>query len=102
MYTGFWTLFAVNFAVMFILLMMCALGVPSGLMLAVLGAAVIIFKADFVIAAAAPQVMLFGGISAAFASAFAGLLAVKMGFGISRLFVRVRRKCERLKYENIE
>ncbi len=102
MYAGFWTLFAVNFAVMFILLMMCALGVPSGIMIAVLGALVIIFKADFVITAIAPQTMLFGGISAVFASAFVGLLAVKMGFGISRLFVKVRRKCERLKYENIE
>lgn len=97
LYTGFWALFAVNFAAMFALLMVCALGVPSGLMLAVLGAAVLIFKADFVITAAAPQVMLFGGISAAFASAFAGLFAVKMGFGISGLFVRIRRKCDILR-----
>lgn len=97
LYAGFWALFAVNFAVMFVMLFICVLGVPSGVMLAVLGAAVLIFKADFVITVLAPQVMLFGGISAAFLSAFLGLLAVKMGFWISRLFVRIRRRCDRLK-----
>ena len=96
-YAAFWTLFAVNFAVMFALLFVCVLGIPSGIMLAVLGAAVLMFKADFVITALAPQVMIFGGISAAFLSAFFGLLAVKMGFWISGFFVRIRRRCERLR-----
>lgn len=100
-YAAFWTLFAVTFAVMFILLMICVLGIPSGIMLAVLGAAVSVFKADFVISALAPQVMMFGGISGAFLAAFFGLLAVKAGFFISEIFVRIRRKCERLK-ESIE
>ncbi|MCH5209029.1 MAG: hypothetical protein J1F04_09095 [Oscillospiraceae bacterium] len=97
LYTAFWTLFTVNFAVMFVLLLICALGIPSGIMLAVLGAAVLMFRADFVITALAPQVMIFGGLSAAFLSAFFGLLSVKMGFGISGLFIRIRRKCERLR-----
>lgn len=100
-YAAFWILFAVTFAVMFILLMICVLGIPSGVMLAVLGAAVSVFKADFVISALAPQVMMFGGISGAFLAAFFGLLAVKAGFFISDIFVRLRRKCERLK-ESIE
>lgn len=96
LYAAFWALFAVNFAVMFALLLICALGIPSGIMLAVLGSAVLMFKADFVITALAPQVMIFGGLSAAFLSAFSGLLAVKMGFMISGFFVRIRRRCGRL------
>lgn len=97
LYAAFWTLFAISFAVMFAMLMACALGIPSGIMLAVLGVAVLMFKADFVITALAPQVMVFGGLAGAFLAAFSGLLAVKLGFGISDLFVRIRRKCDKLR-----
>ncbi|MCH5204929.1 MAG: hypothetical protein J1F03_09270 [Oscillospiraceae bacterium] len=100
LYAAFWGLFAINFAAMFVMLLICALGIPSGLMLAVLGSAVLMFRADFVITALAPQLMIFGGISGAFLSAFFGLLAVKLGFGISGFFVRIRRRCERLRGES--
>lgn len=95
LYAAFWALFAINFAVMFVMLLICAIGIPSGIMLAVLGAAMLMFKADFVITALAPQIMIFGGISGAFLSAFLGLVAVKMGFWISGFFVRIRRRCDR-------
>lgn len=97
LYAAFWTVFAINFVVMFAMLLVCAVGIPSGIMLAVMGVAVLIFKSDFIITALAPQVMLFGGLAAAFFAAFLGLVAVKLGFGISQFFVKIRRKCNKLR-----
>lgn len=96
-YAGFFLIFIVSFAVMFVFLVSAVMGITAGIMLAVLGIAMIMFKADFIITALAPEIMLFGGLAGAFFTAFLGLLAVKIGCCVSRLFVRIGRKCERLK-----
>lgn len=96
-YIGFAAVFAVVLAVMLVLLVIAVVGIPMGLMLGVFGAAMIFFKADFIITWLAPQLMLFGGISGAFASAFCGLLAVKAGFMVSRLFLKAKRRCDKLR-----
>lgn len=96
-YTAFWIAFAVTTAVMLAMLTAAIIGVPLGVMMAVFGVAISMFKADFVITELAPQVMLFGGLSAGFFSAAIGLIAVKLGFFISRIFVRVRRQCDKLR-----
>lgn len=97
LYAGFWLVFAVTFAVMFAMLAACVVGIPFGLMMAVLGIAVTLFKADFVLTQFAPQFMLFGGLAAAFFTAFLGAAAVKLGFAVSRLFLRVKRRCDALR-----
>lgn len=96
-YLGFLLVFVICFAVMFVFLTAAVMGVTAGLLLAVLGVAMLMFKADFIITALAPEIMLFGGLAGAFFTAFLGLLAVKTGFAVSRLFVRVRHRCERLR-----
>lgn len=96
-YIGFSLLFIICFAVMFVFLVFAVVGITAGVMLAVLGTAMIMFKADFIITALAPEIMLFGGLAGAFFTAFLGLLAVKIGYFICRLFVRIGRKCERLR-----
>ena len=96
-YMGFCLLFIICFAVMFVFLVLAVVGITAGVMLAVLGVAMIMFKADFIITALAPEIMLFGGLTGAFFTAFLGLIAVKMGFWICRLFVRIGRKCDRLR-----
>lgn len=93
-YTGFWTLWLIVFAVMFVLLTVAVVGIPSGIMMSGLGLIILLFKADFVITELAPEIMLFGGAAAAFFSAFLGALAVKLGFRISHLFVRIRKRNE--------
>lgn len=96
-YAGFFLIFIVSFAVMFVFLVSAVTGITAGIMLAVLGIAMIMFKADFIITALAPEIMLFGGLAGAFFTAFLGLLAVKIGYCVSKLFVKIGQKCERLK-----
>ena len=84
------------FAVMFVLLTAAVMGIPSGVMLSVLGLAILMFKADFVITELAPELMLFGGLSGAFLAAFLGTSAVKLGYLVSKLFLKLRRRRERL------
>lgn len=95
-YTGFYLVFAVCFAIMFAMLLAAVIGIPSGAMISVFGVAVLMFKADFIITELAPEIMLFGGLAGMFFTGFLGLLAVKLGYCVSRLFVRVRRRCDRL------
>lgn len=96
-YTGYWLFFAVTFAVMFVLLMIAAVGIPFGVMLLIFGAAALVFKEDLIITELAPQLMLFGGLSLIFLSAAFGLFAVKLGFFVSRRFLRLKRRCDRLR-----
>lgn len=96
-YASFGILFTVVFAVMFVLLTAAVIGIPLGVMMAFFGFAMLIFKADFVMTELAPELMLFGGLSGAFFAAFVGLFAVKLGFIVSRLFIKVRRRCDRLR-----
>lgn len=96
-YTGFALLFAVVFALMFALLSVAAVGIPSGVMLGILGAAMLLFKADFIVTDMSPTMLMFGGLSAAFFAAMFGLIAVKAGILISRLFSVVKRRCDMLR-----
>lgn len=96
-YAGFWIIFTAAFAVMFTMLTAAVMGVPFGVMLSIFGVAVLVFHADFVISELSPQLMLFGGLAGAFFAAFLGLLAVKLGYAVSRLFIRIKRRCDRLR-----
>ncbi|MDE7361215.1 MAG: hypothetical protein K2N38_04715 [Oscillospiraceae bacterium] len=96
-YTGFWIVFAAVCMIMFAMLFAAVMGVPFGLMMSIMGVAVMVFRADFVISEMSPQLMLFTGLAGAFFTAFLGLLAVKMGFAVSRLFLRIKRRCDRLR-----
>lgn len=96
-YCGFWIGFAIVFAVMFALLVAAAAGVPLGVMLVIFGTASSIFNEDLIITELAPRFMLFGGLSMIFLAAACGLIAVKLGFFISRRFIRVKRRCDKLR-----
>lgn len=96
-YMGFSLIFIISFAVMFVFLVLAVVGITAGVMLAVLGVAMIMFKADFIITALAPEIMLFGGLAGACFTACLGLVAVKIGYCVCRLFVRVERKCAGLR-----
>ncbi len=94
---GWLLVFLAVFAVMLALLAAAAFGVPAGLMLFVLGFAVKLFSAQFIVSSLSPELMLFGGLAAACGSLFCGFLAVKAGFMVSRLYVRIRRKTDLLR-----
>lgn len=96
-YCGFWIAFAVVFAVMFVLLFAAAAGIPLGVMLVIFGTAASVFKEDLIITALAPRFMLFGGLAVIFGTAACGFIAVKLGYFISRRFLWIRRRCDRLK-----
>lgn len=96
-YAGFAVLFAAVFAVMLVLLVTAVIGVPAGIMLGVFGLAIRLFRVDFIITELSPLMMIFGGAAGAFACAFCGLLGVKAGFMISRLFLSAQRVCDRLR-----
>lgn len=85
------------FAVMFAMLCAAVIGLAYGLVMAIFGIAVLVFRADFIISGIAPAVMLFGGLTAVFLSIFSGLLAVKIGYAVSRFFIRTRNYCDRLR-----
>lgn len=95
-YCGFWLAFAVVFAVMFALLFTAAAGIPFGVMLVIFGTAASVFKEDLIITELAPRFMLFGGLAMICAAAACGLIAVKLGYFISRRFLWIRRRCDRL------
>lgn len=96
-YFLYWVTFIPVFCVMFVLLTTAVFVIPLGIMMAVFGIAIIMFKAKFVITELAPQVMLFGGLTGAFLAGFMGLAAIKLGFFISRRFLTVKRRCDRLR-----
>ena len=96
-YVGYWLLFAVLFAVMFVLFVIAAVGIPFGVMLLIFGAAALLFNEDLIITELAPPFMLFGGLSLIFLSAAFGLLAVKLGYFVSRRFLVIKRRCDRLR-----
>lgn len=97
LYTLYALLFAAVFAVMLVLLTAAVTGIPAGLLVSIFGVAVMLFDAEFIVTELSPTLMLFGGLSGAFLAAFLGLVAVKAGFMISRLFVRVKRRCDKLR-----
>lgn len=88
--------FVMCFAVMFVMLCAAVLGLACGIVMAVFGVAVLVFGADYIISGIAPTVMLFGGLTAFFFSVVIVLLAVKIGYAVSRFFIRTRNYCERI------
>ena len=96
-YPGYLILFVITFAVMLLFLTMAAVGIPMGIIFGVFGVAIELFKADFIITELAPELMIFGGLTAACGTAFCGLLAVKAGFMVSRLFLKIKKRCDRLR-----
>lgn len=94
---GFAALFLVVFAIMILLLSAAAFGIPAGLMISFFGLAVKLFDAQFIVTSLSPELMLFGGLASSFGAAFCGLFSVKAGFCISRLFLRVKRRCDLLR-----
>lgn len=97
LYSCYALVFALVFCSMLVMLTIAAAGVPAGLMLFVFGVAMLLFKADFILTDFAPQFILFGGACAAFVSAFLGLCAVKAGFMVSRLFLKIKRRCDHIR-----
>lgn len=96
-YLAYWIMFVPIFCIMFVMLTTAVFVIPLGLIMAVFGVAMVMFKVNFVITELPAQVMLFGGLSGAFLAAFLGLAAVKLGFIISRRFLIVKRRCDRLR-----
>ena len=96
-YFAYLIVFLITFAVMLFLLTLAAVGIPMGIIFGVFGVAVKLFKADFIITHLAPELMIFGGLAAACGTAFCGLLAVKAGFMVSRFFLKIKRRCDRLR-----
>lgn len=96
-YLAYALLFVAVFAVMLAVLTAAVLLIPAGLLFAVLGGAMLAFDAGFILTELSPLVMLFGGLFTSSISAFAGLCAVKLGMLIWRLFLKVRRRCDRLR-----
>ena len=94
MQSGFSVLFLLTFCAMLVMLSAAAFGLPAGLIISIAGVAVRVFNAQFIVTALTPELMMFGGLAAAFGAAFLGLAAVKAGFVISRLFLRVKRRCD--------
>ena len=97
LYLSFALIFVVVFAVMLTLISAAMLLIPSGLLFGVLGGAMLLADTELILTELSPVIMLFGGLFAASFSAFAGLVAVKLGILVSRLFLRVRRACDRLR-----
>lgn len=94
---GFAAVCLISAAVMLLLISAAALGIPVGLMICFFGFAVKLFHADFIVTSLSAEMMIFGGLACAFGTAFLGLAGVKLGFVLSRCFVRVRRKCDLLR-----
>ena len=90
MQSGFAVLFLLTFCAMLAMLSAAAFGIPAGIMLSIAGVAVKLFNAQFIVTSLTPELMIFGGLAAACGSAFLGLA----GFVISRLFLRVKRRCD--------
>lgn len=93
----FWIVFAVCFIVMFVMLFAAVIGVTFGVIMAIFGTAVLLFRADFIISGIAPEIMLFGGLTAVFLSLFFGMAAVKIGFWVSRYFLSTRHHCDKMR-----
>ncbi len=96
-FAWFWTVFAVCFALMFVMLFAAVIGATFGVIMAIFGTGVLLFRADFIISGIAPEIMLFGGLTAAFLSLFLGMAAVKIGFLVSRFFLRTRNHCDKMR-----
>lgn len=96
-YLLYWFVFAVVFLVMFALFAAAAVGIPLGIMLVIYGAAALMFNEDLIITELAPPVMLFGGLALMFLTLSGALCAVKLGYFVSRRFLKVKRRCDRLR-----
>lgn len=97
MYSAFALLFIAVCAVMLAVLTAAMILIPAGLLAGVVGGLLLVLESPFIITDMSPVLMLCGGFCAAFAAAFFGFAAIKAGIGVSRLFLRVRKHCDRLR-----
>ncbi len=89
-------LFALCAAVMLCVLTAALVLIPFGVFAAIMGGLLLAFDFPFIITDFPPVLMLFGGLTAAFAAAFFGFLAVKLGLLMGRLWLFVRKRCEKI------
>ena len=96
-YLAYGLLFAAVSAVMLCVLTAALICIPAGVFVGIMGGLLMLFDFPFIVTELSPITMLFSGFFAAFASAFLGFAAIKAGFLLSRLFLFVRRRCDRLR-----
>ncbi len=96
-YFAYALIFLPVFAVMLCILTAALVLIPLGIFSAIMGALLVAFDLPFVVTELSPLLMLLGGAFVTFASAFFGFVAVKLGFLVSRLFLFLRRRCDRLR-----
>lgn len=96
-YLRYWLIFVAIFSLMFVLFLITAVGIPFGVMMTIFGAAALMFNEELIITELAPPFMLFGGLAMICFSVACGLVAVKLGYFVSRRFIRTKRHCDRLR-----
>ncbi len=97
LYLAYTLVFIVAFAVMLAAISAAVLLIPAGLLFAVLGGAMLAIETEFILTELSPVIMLFGGLFAASFSAFVGLCSVRLGMLVWRLFLKIRRSCDRMR-----
>ncbi len=97
LYLAYTLIFIAAFAVMLAAVTAAVLLIPAGLLFAVLGGAMLAVESEFILTELAPVVMLFGGLFAASFSAFIGLCSVRLGMLVWKLFLKIRRTCDRMR-----
>ncbi len=96
-YLMFFLLFAAVAAMMLAVLTAAFVCVPTGIFAAVLGGVLMSFDLPFIVTELSPVLMVFGGLFAASTALFLAFAAIKAGMAVSRLFLAVRRYCDRLR-----
>lgn len=97
LYSAYALVFVAAFAVMLAAITAAVLLIPAGLLFAVLGGAMLAVETEFILTELSPVIMLFGGLFAASFSAFVGLCSVRLGMLVWRLFLKIRRTCDRMR-----
>ena len=97
LYFAYALLFIAAFAVMLAAISAAVLLIPLGLLFAVLGGAMLVVDTEFILTELSPVVMLFGGLFSASFSAFIGLCSVRLGMLVWRVFLKIRRTCDRMR-----
>lgn len=97
LYFAYTLIFIAAFAVMLAAITAAVLLIPAGLLFAVLGGAMLAVETEFILTELSPIVMLFGGLFAASFSAFVGLCSVRLGMLVWKLFLKIKRTCDRMR-----
>ena len=97
LYMLFFLLFAAVAVAMLAVLTAAFVCVPSGIFAAVLGGVLMSFDLPFIVTELSPVLMVYGGLFAACFALFLAFAAVKAGMAVSKLFLVIRRYCDRLR-----